>query len=229
MKMKELPISERPYEKLEMYGAEFLSNAELIAIIIKSGTRDETSVDIARRILALDKDGENNLRFLQNMSMEDFISIKGIGRVKAIQLKAICELTKRISRPINSNQIQINSPKDVANLLTDEMRYEKKEIVKAIVLNSKNIIVKIADICLGGTNSAILKPKDVLQEAIKLGAPKIILVHNHPSGDPTPSKSDYEFTERLVQASNIMGVELLDHVVIGDYGFKSIFYLRDKR
>lgn len=229
MKMKELPISERPYEKLEMYGAEFLSNAELIAIIIKSGTRDETSVDIARRILALDKDGENNLRFLQNMSMEDFISIKGIGRVKAIQLKAICELTKRISRPINTNQIQINSPKDVANLLTDEMRYEKKEIVKAIVLNSKNIIVKIADICLGGTNSAILKPKDVLQEAIKLGAPKIILVHNHPSGDPTPSKSDYEFTERLVQASNIMGVELLDHVVIGDYGFKSIFYLRDKR
>lgn len=229
MKMKELPISERPYEKLEMYGAEFLSNAELIAIIIKSGTRDETSVDIARRILALDKDGENNLRFLQNMSMEDFISIKGIGRVKAIQLKAICELTKRISRPINTNQIQINSPKDVANLLTDEMRYEKKEIVKAIVLNSKNIIVKIVDICLGGTNSAILKPKDVLQEAIKLGAPKIILVHNHPSGDPTPSKSDYEFTERLVQASNIMGVELLDHVVIGDYGFKSIFYLRDKR
>lgn len=229
MKMKELPISERPYEKLEMYGAEFLSNAELIAIIIKSGTRDETSVDIARRILALDKDGENNLRFLQNMSMEDFISIKGIGRVKAIQLKAICELTKRISRPINTNQIQINSPKDVANLLTDEMRYEKKEIVKAIVLNSKNIIVKIVDICLGGTNSAILKPRDVLQEAIKLGAPKIILVHNHPSGDPTPSKSDYEFTERLVQASNIMGVELLDHVVIGDYGFKSIFYLRDKR
>ena len=228
MKMKELPISERPYEKLEMYGAEFLSNAELIAIIIKSGTRDETSVDIARRILALDKDGENNLRFLQNMSMEDFISIKGIGRVKAIQLKAICELTKRISRPINTNQIQINSPKDVANLLTDEMRYEKREIVKAIILNSKNIIVKIVDICLGGTNSAILKPKDVLQEAIKLGAPKIILVHNHPSGDPTPSKSDYEFTDRLVQASNIMGVELLDHIVIGDYGFKSIFYILGK-
>ena len=153
------------------------------------------------------------------------MSIKGIGKVKALQLKAICELTKRMSKPIDTSQVQINSPKDVADLLTDEMRFEKREIVKAIILNSKNTIVKIVDVCYGGTNSAVLKPKDVLQEAIKLGAPKIILVHNHPSGDPTPSKSDFEFTERLVQASKIMGIELLDHIVIGDYKFESIFYL----
>ena len=122
----------------------------------------------------------------------------------------------------------ISSPKDVAELLKDEMRYEKREIVKAIILNSKNIITKIVDVCYGGTNSAILKPKDVLQEAIKLGAPKIILVHNHPSGDPTPSKSDFDFTDRLLEASNIMGIEMLDHIVIGDCGFKSIFYLKSK-
>ncbi len=225
MKMKELPISERPYEKLEMYGERSLSNAELIAIIIKSGTRNESSVSIAQKILTLEKNGENNLRFLQNISIEEFMSIKGIGKVKALQLKAICELTKRMSKPIDTSQVQINSPKDVADLLTDEMRFEKREIVKAIILNSKNTIVKIVDVCYGGTNSAILKPKDVLQEAIKLGAPKIILVHNHPSGDPTPSKSDFEFTERLVQASKIMGIELLDHIVIGDYKFESIFYL----
>ncbi len=229
MKMKELPVSERPYEKLEMYGAAKLSNAELIAIIIKSGTKDESSVSIAQRILKLDKNGENNLRFLQNISIEEFMSIKGIGKVKAIQLKAICELTKRISTPINTSQIQINSPKDVAKLLTDEMRYEDKEIVKAIILNSKNVIIKVIDICAGGTNSAILKPKDVLQEAIKLGAPKIILVHNHPSGDPTPSKSDFDFTDRLVKAAQIMGVELLDHIVIGDKGYNSIFYLISKK
>lgn len=226
MKMKELPISERPYEKLEMYGENALSNAELIAIIIKTGTREESSINIAQKILALEKNGENNLRFLQNISIEEFMSIKGIGKVKAIQLKAICELTKRMSKPLDTSQVQINSPKDVAELLTDEMKFEKREIVKALILNSKNVIIKIVDVCLGGTNSAILKPKDVLQEVIKIGAPKIILVHNHPSGDPTPSKSDFEFTERMVQASSIMGIELLDHIVIGDYGFTSIFYLK---
>lgn len=229
MKMKELPILERPYEKLEMYGEQTLSNAELIAIIIKSGTRDESSVTIAQKILSLGKSEKDNLRFLQNISIEEFMSIKGVGKVKAIQLKALCELTKRMSRPINTNQIQINSPEDVADLLTDEMRYDKREIVKAIILNSKNVILKIVDVCFGGTNSAILKPKDVLQEAIKIGAPKIILVHNHPSGDPTPSKSDFEFTDRLKNASEIMGVELLDHIVIGDYGFNSIFYIKSKQ
>ena len=224
MKIKELPISERPYEKLEMYGEAALSNAELIAIIIKTGTKEESSVGIAQKILALEKNNENNLRFLQNLSIKDFMSIKGIGKVKAIQLKAVCELTKRMSRPI-STQVQINSPKDVADLMINELKYEKREIVKSIILNSKNIVVKIVDVCFGGANSAILKPKDVLQEAVKIGAPKIILVHNHPSGDPTPSKSDFDFTERLVQASKILGVELLDHIVIGEYGFESSFYL----
>ena len=229
MKVKELPMSERPYEKLEMYGEHTLSNAELIAIIIKSGTKDESSVSIAQKILTLEKNGENNLRFLQNISIEEFMSIKGIGKVKAIQLKALGELAKRISRPINTSQIQINSPEDIANLLIDELKFEKREIVKAIILNSKNVIIKIVDICFGGTNSAILKPRDVLQDAIKLGAPKIILVHNHPSGDPTPSKSDFDFTERMVQASDIMGIELLDHIVIGDCDYCSIFYLKNNK
>lgn len=228
MKMKELPISERPYEKLETYGENALSNAELIAIIIKSGTKGESSVSIAQRILALDKNGNNNLRFLQNMSIQDFMNIKGIGKVKAIQLKAIGELTKRMSKPLDISKVQINSPKDVAELLEEEMKYEKREIVKTIILNSKNVIIKIVDVCFGGTNSAILKPKDIIQEAIKQGAPKIILVHNHPSGDPTPSKSDFEFTNNLINATKIMGIELLDHIVIGDYGFRSIFYLMNK-
>ena len=219
-------MSERPYEKLEMYGEEKLSNAELLAIIIKSGTKEESSVSLAQRILSLEKNGENNLKFLQNISMKEFMSIKGIGKVKAIQLRALCELTKRMSTPINTNQIQINSPKDVAELLTDEMKYEKQETVKAIILNSKNVIIKIADICTGTTNSAMLRPKDVLHEIIKLGEPKIILVHNHPSGDPMPSKSDFEFTERLVQAANIVGVELLDHIVVAEKGYNSIFYLK---
>ena len=154
------------------------------------------------------------------------MKIKGIGKVKALQIKAICEIAKRMSSPMDITSIQINSPRDVANLLMDEMKYNKRECVKAILLNVKNVVVKIVDICYGGTNSAILKPKDVLHEAIKIEAPKIILVHNHPSGDPTPSKKDIEFTDNLIKASGVMGIELLDHIIIGDQSFRSIFYLK---
>lgn len=224
IKMKQLPISERPYEKLEMYGSHTLSNAELLSIIIKSGTKEESSIVIAQRILSMKNKGSNSLRFLQDISMEEFMGIKGIGKVKAIQLKAICEIAKRISRPISSHQIQINSSQDLADLLMNELKYEKRELVKVVILNIKNIMIKIVDICLGNTNSAILTPRDALIDAIKMNAPKIILVHNHPSGDPTPSKSDIDFTLRLRQASEIVGIDLLDHIVLGDEKFESIFY-----
>lgn len=225
MKMKQLPLSERPYEKLEMYGAHTLSNAELLAIIIKSGTKEESSISTAQKILSMKNKNSDNLRFIQDMSIEEFMTIKGIGKVKAIQLKAVGEIAKRLSRPIENMQMKINCPQDVAKILIDELRYEKREIVKVIILNTKNIIMKIVDICLGSDNSAILKPRDALIDAIKMGAPKVILVHNHPSGDPTPSKADIEFTERLGQAASIIGIELLDHIIIGDSKFESIFYV----
>lgn len=223
IKMKELPISERPYEKLEMYGAHTLSNAELLAIIIKSGTKEESSISTAQKILSMKNKNSDSLRFMQDMSIEEFMSIKGIGRVKAIQLKAVCEIAKRLSRPIHNTNVQITCPQDIADLLMDELRYEKREMVKVVILNTKNIIVKIVDICLGSDNSAILKPRDALIDAIKMSAPKIILVHNHPSGDPTPSKADIEFTDRLGQAASIIGIELLDHIIIGDSKFESVF------
>lgn len=221
--MKELPLSERPYEKLEMYGAHTLSNAELLAIIIKNGTREESSLVTAQKILSMKNKNNDSLRFIQDMSIQEFTKIKGIGKIKAIQLKAVCEFARRLSRPIEAPQVQINQPEDVANLLMDELRYEKREMVKVILLNIKNIVVKIDNICLGSDNSAILKPRDALIEAIKMGIPKIILVHNHPSGDPTPSKADIEFTDRLGQAASLMGIELLDHIIIGDCKFESVF------
>lgn len=169
MKMKDMPLSERPYEKLELYGAEKLSNAELLAIIIKTGTKEKTVITIAQEILKLQQG--NNLRFLQDLSIEDFMKIKGIGKVKAIQLKAVAELTKRIARPID-NKIKIKCAKDVANLLMPEMKYEKREIAKVLLLNSKNIVQKIINISLGGANFACLEPKDVLSEAIKIRSTK---------------------------------------------------------
>lgn len=223
MKIKELPLSERPYEKLEKYGAENLSNSELLAIIIKTGTKEKSSVMIAQEILALNNNTSNdNLRFLQELSIEEFERIKGIGKVKAIQLKAVCELTKRIARPINFQSKTIKTPQDVADILVPELRYEKREIAKVIILNNKNVILKIKDISLGGANFAYIEPKDVLTEAIKMQAPKIILVHNHPSGDPSPSKGDYSVTDKIYEAAELMGIKLLDHIVIGDNKYTSI-------
>ena len=223
MKIKELPLSERPYEKLETYGAEMLSTAELLAIIIKTGTKTESSVAIAQKILNLkNQEDIDNIRFLQDISIEEFMQIKGIGKVKAIQLKAVCELTKRMSRPIKNTKVVVKNTKNIAELIMPELRYEKREIAKVIILSNKNVIIKIIDVSLGGANFACIEPKDVLAEAIKIGAPKIILVHNHPSGDPKPSKGDFIVTDRIYEAADIMGIQLLDHIVIGDGTYKSI-------
>ena len=224
LKMKELPESERPYEKLEMYGAEKLSNSELLAIIIKTGTKEESAFGLAQKVLALKDDIVNKeLSFLQNLSIEELIKIKGIGKIKAIQIIATCELARRMSKPINSLKVKINNSKDVSNLLMDELRLEKRELVKLLILNSKNVLLKIVDIALGGSNFAALEPKIVLYEPIKMQAQKIILVHNHPSGDPTPSKGDYLVTDRIYECADVMGITLVDHVIIGDNKFQSIF------
>ena len=223
MKIKDLPLSERPYEKLEIYGAENLSNAELLAIIIKTGTKEQSSVSIAQEILKLKENtNQDNLRFLQELSLEEFMQIKGVGKVKAIQLKAVCELTKRISRPINNQKKTIKSPKDVADLLMPELRYEKREIVKVIILNTKNIVQKIVEISRGKNSSAIVETRDVFQEAIKMDMPKIILVHNHPSGDVTPSIADINLTNKIEQVANLLNIQLLDHIIIGDGKYTSI-------
>lgn len=221
-KIKQLPTSERPYEKLEIYGPNILSNSELLAIIIKTGTKEESSVMVAQKLLSMNNE-KNNLTFLQDLSIDELCKIKGIGKVKAIQIIAVCELAKRMSRPINTEKIKIRNTEDVAKLLMNELRYEKREIAKVIILNSKNIIMKIIDISYGGTSYAVLEPKEVLLDAIKIGAPKIILVHNHPSGDPTPSKMDYIATDKIYEAAEIMGIELLDHVIIGKDEFASVF------
>ena len=137
MTIKELPELERPYEKLQIYGPKKLSNAELLSIIIKNGTKENTSIELANKILKLKNNkSQNNLRFLQDISMEEYMQIKGIGKVKAIQLKAICELAKRMSSPINILKIKIKSGQDVANMFMEELRYEKREIVKIIILRS---------------------------------------------------------------------------------------------
>ena len=223
LKIKELPEIERPYEKLELYGEKTLSNAELLAIIIKNGTKDKTSIEMANEILNLNTNQDKgDLNFLRDLSLEELMNLKGIGRVKAIQLKAVCELATRMTKPSNYKKIQIKSPNDVADLLMNDLRFEKREIVKILILNNKNIVIKILDVAIGSGNFSNLNIRYILSETIKINAPKIILVHNHPSGDPTPSRADFMVTKKLKEAADILNIELLDHIIIGNMQYKSI-------
>ncbi|MBR3254952.1 MAG: DNA repair protein RadC [Clostridia bacterium] len=223
IKMKDLPTAERPYEKLELYGEKNLSNAELLAIIIKTGTKDETAIDVAHKILSLNKNTkEDELNFLKNINLQELMEIKGIGKVKAIQLKAICELAVRMSRPSNYKQIQIKSPQDMANVVMDELKNETKEIVKLVMLDNRNRIYKILDIAIGGTSFANFSIAEVLGESLKCKVPKIILIHNHPSGSSKPSQQDIDITKKLYYAAQTIGIELVDHIVIGNMEYTSI-------
>lgn len=229
IKLKELPVMERPYEKLELYGPEKLTSAELLAIIIKTGTKEETAVQLAQRVLKINETNKSDdLTFLQDISIAELTKIKGIGKVKAIQLLAVVELAKRINIPMNSNIIKIKNTADIVKLLMNEMKNEKRERVKLVLLNSKNVILKIKDISYGGSNFAYIEPKDILYEAIKMQAPRIILVHNHPSGDTTPSKSDYNVTDRIYESASLMGIELLDHIIIGNNKYESVLYRKER-
>lgn len=221
MKIKDLPEMEKPYEKFENYGAERLSDAELLAIIIKSGTKDKTSVELAQEILLLDSE-KRGLNFLKEVSIDDLRKIKGLGRVKAIQLKATIELAKRISKPYKILRKTITSPDDVAEVLMSDMKDSSQEMMKVIVLNVKNEIVRVSTISLGTANSTLIEARDVFKEAIRYNSTRIIVAHNHPSGDPTPSKSDIVFSARLRDEGKLIGIEVLDHVIIGNDKFCSL-------
>lgn len=210
-----------PYEKLEMYGEKSLKTYELLAIIIKMGTKSKSAIDISKEILN-SGNYNNNLNFLDEMTLKDLMKISGIGRVKAIQIKATIELAKRINKSHNVQRIKVNSTTDVLNLFMDELRYEKQELLKLIILNHKNEIIKIKEISKGNTNSISVDIKMILEEPIKLQAPKIILIHNHPSGDPTPSQEDFVTTEKIKKCAEMMGIQLLEHIIIGNGTYKNI-------
>lgn len=230
LKMKELPSSERPYEKLEIYGEENLSNLELLAIIIKNGTKEESALALAQKVLDLGNNcSKIDITFLDELSIQELTQIKGIGKVKAIQLKAVCELAKRIGKPIYAKKIVIKGSQDVANLFMKELASTKREIAKLLILNNKNVVIKIKNISFGGQNFVMIDPKDIFTEVIKMQAQRIILIHNHPSGDPTPSKEDIILTNRINEASMLLGISFLDHVIIGNNNYESVFSIMRKK
>lgn len=211
--IKNMPASERPREKMITCGCQSLSNAELLAIVLSVGTKDKTAIDLARGILNMSNEG---LRTLTNCTMEELMQIRGIGLAKASQIIAAVELGKRIALTTNVNNYKIQGPEDVSNLLMEEMRYLNKEIFNIILLNTKNNVIAIENISIGSLNASIVHPREVFNIAIKRSSSAIILAHNHPSGDPKPSVEDINITKRLIEAGSIIGINVLDHIIIGD-------------
>lgn len=217
--IKDLPINERPREKLIKYGVESLSNAELIAVIIRTGHNEDTAIDLANRILSIDSSG---IKFLSNATVEELTRVKGVGVCKAAQIIAAIELGKRISSRGVESKLKVDSPLVVVELLMDDMKFLNKEHFRVILLNTKNQIISIEEISIGNLNSSIVHPREVFNIAIRRSAKSIILVHNHPSGDSTPSTEDINITRRLIEAGNIIGIEVLDHIIIGDNNYISL-------
>lgn len=211
--IKDMPQAERPREKLLKYGVKYLSNSELLAILIGTGSREKSAIMLADRILSMEEKG---ISFLAGCIPEELFRVKGIGEAKACRLMAAIELGKRISTAPRSPQVQLSSPGDIAELFMEEMRYEKREHFKVLLLNTKNEIITIENVAVGSLDLAVVHPREVFQNAVKKSASAIILVHNHPSGSPAPSPQDIKTTGQLVEAGTILGISVLDHLIIGD-------------
>lgn len=219
VKINDIPKNERPMERLIKFGADSLSNAELLAILLRTGTRGENIISISTRLLS-QVDG---LDGLLNISLDDIKKIRGIKNVKACQLMAMTELFKRFNTLRSQRQeYKITSPKDVADLLINEMNGLNQEVLKLILLNTKNIIIGVKDVFKGSLNTSIVHPREIFSEAVKKGSANIIICHNHPSGDPMPSKEDINLTVRIKQCGELMGIGLLDHIVIGNNKYISL-------
>lgn len=219
MRVKDLPLSERPYEKFELCGPSALSDAELLAIIIRSGSKKERSIELAQRILGIKKQG---IRGIYDLSLEDLQQVSGIGRVKSIQIKAIAELSKRISKNNAVTKLKISSPGSIAKIYMEELRYLQQEHLKIVFLDTKNQIISDEFLTVGTVNASLINPREVFIEALKHNAVHVILLHNHPSGDPTPSREDILITKRVINAGEIIGIKLIDHIIIGDGDYISL-------
>ncbi|WP_143715441.1 RadC family protein [Alkalithermobacter paradoxus] len=204
---------ERPREKLLLKGPNYLSNVELLAILLRTGTKDMSALELANYIINKEKEG---IKHLGSVSVEELSNIKGLGVAKSCQIIAALELGKRISKSMKLERIKVSCPSDIADVYMEDYRYLKKEVFKILLLNTKNEIINDVEISVGSLNSSIVHPREVFIEAIKKSASKIMLIHNHPSGNPEPSKEDKVITNRLIDGGRILGIEVIDHIIFGD-------------
>ena len=219
-KIKSLPPESRPDEKLESYGAASLSDAELLAIIIRTGFRGYNSVRLAEDILKCGK-GKGLIGLCQ-IGIEELTKVRGVGKVKAIQLKAVAELTRRISKRTAKESLVMDSPETVARYFMEDLRHRDKECFMMLSLDSKGALISESLISIGTVNASLASPREVFVEAVNNRAVSILLVHNHPSGNPKPSKNDLVVTRQMKDAGELLGIKLIDHIIIGDNSYVSL-------
>lgn len=218
MLIKDYPKEERPRERFLQDGPQSLSNQELLALLLRTGTREESVLQLAGRLI----NSVKGLRLLKEASVEELTGIKGIGEAKAIHILASVELGRRMNQLNDQDRYVIRSPEDGANYCMEEMRFLTQEHFVCLYLNTKNQVLQKTTIFIGSLNASIVHPREVFKEAFRRSAASIICLHNHPSGDPTPSREDIEVTKRLAECGRIIGIEVLDHIIIGEHKYVSL-------
>ncbi len=219
MKIKMLPREERPVEKAVFSGVASLTNTELLAVLLGSGTREKSAIGLAEDIISA---GEGGVTFLADCSPCELMKINGVGSMKSVRVLAGIELGRRVATGPANRKASVRNGEDVANLFIRELRYEKKENFKAVLLNAKGEVLSIETISVGDLTTAPVHPREVFYQAIKKSAAAVVFVHNHPSGDPTPSDEDIETTKRLMACGELLGIRVVDHLVVGDGNYRSI-------
>ncbi|KHF40942.1 RadC family protein [Halalkalibacter okhensis] len=216
--IRDVPVRERPRERLLQEGPQALTNQEILAIILRNGTRKESVLQVAQHLLAK----FDGLMLLKDAAIEELCTVNGIGEAKAVELAAAIELGRRIHSMQPDERYVIRSPEDVSNYVMEDMRFLQQEHFDCLYLNTKNQVLLRKTIFIGSLNASIVHPREVFKEAFRRSAASIICMHNHPSGDPTPSREDIEVTKRLAESGKVLGIELLDHIIIGDRKFVSL-------
>ncbi len=219
-KMKEIPSGERPYEKVLNYGPGMLSDAELLAVVLRTGSKNSNSVDLARSILKLHP-AYQSLTALYHLTLQQLTSIKGMGNVKAIQILCIVELSKRLSRCSAEHTLSFHEPESIADYYMEYLCHLAREELHVMFFDSRHRMIRELKIAEGTVREAATTPREILIEGLKCEALFMILIHNHPSGVPTPSEADFHFTKRVKRASELIGILLSDHIIIGEHCYVS--------
>jgi len=215
----DLPVSERPRERLQKFGAEALSAQEILALILGRGIAGESVMVTAQRLLSQ----FGSLKGITSASLEELAQIKGIGVAKASQIKAAFELTNRLESYFDrGDKPLVKTPEEVVGLVQGRLKGKKKEYFLALLLDTRNQLIRVAEISIGSLDSSIVHPREVFKEAISASAASVIFVHNHPSGDPEASEDDIRLTKRLTEVGEIMGIDVLDHIIIGGKKYLSL-------
>ncbi|AYK14068.1 MAG: RadC family protein [Methanosarcina flavescens] len=217
IRIRDIPEEERPRERLIRNGPESLSNAELLGVILRTGSREENAVSLANQILS-----KYNIKQLSLTNVSRLTQVHGVGKAKAAQIAAVFELALRLETFVEEPKRKICSPKDVYALMYPKMREQKKEKFITLCLDTKNQVLKEEVVSIGSLNASIVHPREVFKSALMESSASVIMVHNHPSGDPSPSREDIMVTEKIVEGGKLLGIDVLDHIIIGDGRYVSL-------